>query len=95
MTIRLTDGARETIAGEHDAAAERIDALAASLPTAVDGGLGEGHLLAIVAAVAATSGDIAIINAVTRDQVNEIGADFGTAESEVAANFNGLAGVVQ
>lgn len=94
MTVALAAGAADHIAGRHEGAAAGLDALAASLPTAVDGGWATAHLLEIVAAVAATAGDLALINTLLRDQVLAAGADLEATDSEVGGDLVTLLGAL-
>lgn len=94
MTVELATGVAAHLAGRHQEAAAELDGLAASLPAGVDGGLATGHLLEIVAAVAATAGDIALINTLVRDQVLATGADFEETDTEVGGGLAALLGAM-
>lgn len=94
MTVALAAGAADHIAGRHQEAAVGLEGLLASLPATVDGGRATAHLLGIVAAVAATAGDLALINTLLRDQVLATGADLEATDSEVGGDLVTLLGAL-
>lgn len=94
MTLRLTGDTAASIARHHDRAASAIDAAAQGAPRGVDGGIGTGYLLDILAAVAGTAGDVAALNAGIAAQVRDAAADLGATEGQVGAEFARMSGYV-
>jgi hypothetical protein len=87
MTIRLEEGAGERIAGKHDSASTTIHGSAKRGPEGVDGGVGTPHLLDILAAVAGTADDLALIHGVLGEQVRSAAGSIARTDAEVAASF--------
>lgn len=85
--MRLTAGAAETIAEQHEKAATLIDGSASSAPGAVAGGIATGHLLDILAGVADTAGELAALNGGIGAQVRDAADDLGLTEEQVGAAF--------
>lgn len=95
MTLRLTAGTAETIAGRHDEAAQVIDGSAGSSPRSVDAGYGAAYVSEILAAVSETAGEIAAVNTGIALLVRDAAADLGFTEAEVASQFDSLTAVVE
>lgn len=87
QSILISDEAQAAIAGCHHEAAAGIDALATSLPTSVDGGLGSLDLVAVVAAVARACGQLADVQAITSDNVGAVGEGLLATDALVRGAF--------
>lgn len=90
--LRLGVTTAERIAAFHEDAASAITTTARSMPTAIDGGLGSDLLARIVAGVATTADDIALVNEASALLVLDIDGAFGTTETDVAEGFASLEG---
>ena len=93
MTLRLTAGAADRIAGGHEGAASAIDGSAAGAPACPDAGYGAGHVADILSAVTGTAGEIAVVNAGIARLVRDAADDIGRTEDQVAKEFDTMAGV--
>lgn len=94
MTLRLTGDTAAATARHHDRAASAIDAAAQGAPRGIDGGIGTGHLLDILAAVSGTAGGVAALNAGIAAQVRDAADDLGATEEQVGAEFVRMSGYV-
>ena len=90
MTLRLDPGAAETIAGDHDEAAETIDAAAGSVPGAVDAGYGAAYVADILAAVTETAGEVAAINLGIGILVRDVADELGKTEAAIGREFDAM-----
>lgn len=81
----IDDDVRATIVGCHHDAAEGIDALVASLPAEVDGGIGSLDLVAVVAAAATTAGRLADVQVVLAGSTDAAGSLLLTTDDDVRA----------
>lgn len=94
MTLRLTADTAASVARHHDQAARSIDASAARAPGAVDGGIGTGYLMDILAAVSGTASDLAALNGGIAAQVRDAADDLGLTEDQVGTEFTRMSGHV-
>lgn len=90
--LRLGGTTARGIAAFHEEAAAAITTTAASMPTGIDGGLGSDLLARIVAGVATTADDIALVNEASALLVLDVDGAFGATEAAVADGFTRLEG---
>ena len=90
MTLRLDAGAAAKIAGLHELAATTVDDSAASMPDAVDGGLATAYLSEVIAAVATTAAELAVISTTVAGQVRDVADDLGLTEDVIAEHWRSM-----
>lgn len=92
MTLRLDAGAAAAISAKHERAATTIDDSAGSMPPSVDGGLATAYLARLMAAVASTAGELAILNQAVASQVRDVADALGQTEAAIADEFVSING---
>jgi hypothetical protein len=92
--LRLGSGTAARLAARHEQAAASITSAAASMPGSVDGGLASALLARIVAGVATTADDLAIVNEASAILVTHVDEALGETDAEVMSGFTGLREVI-
>lgn len=93
-TIRLADPVADAVARAHDDAARALDVPARGARPAVDAGRSTGAVESLLAALAATCGELGTVNRLLADGVRDAARGLGSADDRVAGTFARAAGPV-